>query len=89
MTDYIFKTPTIEEGPLGTQYPFTRFKLTNGISISKTGGVYAQVRNANEDDIPAYQEFYLGGGTHTVTSATRTALIAGGVGVSASNFTAI
>lgn len=89
MTDYIFKTPTEVEGPLARNYPFTRFKLTRGISIVKSGGVYSQVRIPSADDISGYTEFYLGGGTHTVTSAVRTALIAGGVGVTSDNFTEI
>lgn len=89
MTDYIFKTPTESEGPLAKNYPFTRFKLTRGISIVKSGGVYSQVRSPNADNISGYTEFYLGGGTHTVTSAVRTALIAGDVGVTSDNFTAI
>lgn len=89
MTSYIFKTPTVDEGPLAKQFPFTRFKLTKGISIVKINGVYSQVRFPDGNNIPNYQEFYLGGGTHTVSSATRTALIAGGVGVTSGNFTAI
>jgi hypothetical protein len=89
MTDYIFKTPTVDEGPAGKQFPFSRFKLTKGISIYKSGGVYAQTRYPSYDNIPNYDEFYLGGGTHTVTSAVRAALIAGGVGVTSDNFTAI
>lgn len=89
MTDYIFKTPTESEGPLAKNYPFTRFKLTRGISIVKSAGVYSQVKTPYAGDIASYTEFYLGGGTHTVTSAVRTALIAGGVGVTSDNFTAI
>lgn len=89
MTDYIFKTPTVDEGELAFAFPFNRFKFTKGISIAKSGSTYAQVRYPNADDISGYTEFYLGGGTHTVTSAIRTALIAGGVGVTSDNFTAI
>ena len=89
MTDYIFKTPTIDEVPPTRVFPFNRFKLTNGISISKTDGVYSQSRFPNADDIATYDEFYQGGGTHTVTAAIRSALIAADIGIDSSNFTAI
>jgi hypothetical protein len=36
-----------------------------------------------------YQEFYLGGHKHVVNDATKAALIAGGVGVTEANFTAV
>lgn len=89
MPDYIFKTPTIDEGTNSRTYPFNYFKQTKGISIYKSGGVYAQIRYPSDDNIPDYTEFYLGGGTHTVTSAIRAALIAADIGISSDNFTAI
>ena len=89
MTSYTFSPPTVDEGPAGFGPLFSRFKLTHGISIVKSGGVYSQVRGVDSDNIAGYDEFYLGGHKHTVTSAVRTALIAGGVGVTSANFTAI
>ena len=89
MTDYIFKTPTIDEGELAHAFPFNRFKFTKGISIANVSGTYSQVRYPNADDIADYTAFYLGGGTHTVTSAVRTALIAADIGITSDNFTAI
>lgn len=89
MTDYIFKTPTIDEGTNSRTYPFGYFKQTKGVSIYKVDGVYAQTRFPSYDYIPDYEEFYLGGGTHTVTSAIRSALIAADIGIDSNNFTAI
>lgn len=89
MASYIFKTPTVLEGPAGDVMPFIRQRTDRGISIVKVGGVYSQVRTLDSDLIPTYQEFYQGGGTFTVTDAVRTALIAGGVGVTSANFTLI
>ena len=42
----------------------------------------------NQDDIDTYSEFYHGGHEHSVSAATKAALIAGGVGVTEANFTA-
>jgi hypothetical protein len=89
MTDYIFETPTVDEGFEGVQRLFTFYKLTRGISIIRVNGTYRQVRYPYDGDLDTYQEVYLGGSKYTVNDATKAALIAGGVGVTEANFTAI
>jgi hypothetical protein len=89
MTDYIFETPTVDEGFEGVQRLFTFYKLTRGISIIRVNGTYRQVRYPYDGDLDTYQEVYLGGSKYTVDDATKAALIAGGVGVTEANFTAI
>lgn len=89
MTSYTFKTPTIQEGPAGDVMPFLRGRTHRGISIVKLAGVYSQVRELDENAIPTYSEYYQGGGTFIVTDTVRTALIAGNVGIDATNFTVI
>lgn len=89
MADYVFKTPVIEEAPIGKHRLFYFYKLDKGISIGKSGATYSQVRYPLDEDIADYDEFYRGGYNHIVNDATRAALIAGGVGVTAANFTAI
>jgi hypothetical protein len=89
MTDYIFETPTVDEGFEGVQRLFTFYKLTRGISVIKVNGTYRQVRYPYDGDLETYQEVYLGGSKYTVNDATKAALIAGGVGVTEANFTAI
>ena len=90
MTEYIFKTPTVEEGPAGQHRLFYFYKLDRGITIvlKPTGG-YAQIRYPVDGDLDAYPVVYRGGYNYTVDEATKAALIAGGVGVTESNFTAI
>lgn len=89
MTEYVFKTPTVREGPAGGHRLFHFYKLDRGITIVKTGGVYYQTRWLVDDQLDDYQEIYLGGRDHTVSEATKAALIAGNVGVDETNFTAI
>jgi hypothetical protein len=89
MTDYIFETPTVDEGLEGVQRLFTFYKLTRGISIIRVNGTYRQVRYPYDGDLDTYQEVYLGGSKYTVGDTTKAALIAGGVGVTEANFTAI
>lgn len=89
MPNYLFKTPTVLEGPSGRHRLFYFANLRKGISIAKSGATYSQVRYINDEDMATYSEFYRGGYQYVVDDATRTALIAGGVGVTASNFTVI
>jgi len=89
MTDYIFKTPIVQEGPAGGHRLFYFYKLDRGISIVKSGSTYSQIRYSLDENIDSYDAFYLGGHEHTVNEAEKNALIAGGVGVTEDNFTAI
>lgn len=89
MTEYIFKTPIVREGPAGKHRLFYFYSLNRGITIVKLDGVYSQVRYLLDKDLADYDEVYLGGRNHTVSEATKTALIAADVGVDESNFTAI
>jgi len=90
MTEFVFTTPIVEEGPAGSGRLFHFYKLNRGITIvlKPTGG-YAQVRYPVDGDLRGFPEVYEGGYNHTVDAATKAALIAGGVGVTEANFTAI
>jgi hypothetical protein len=88
MSNWLFKTPTVEEGPAGTHRLFEFYKLDRGISIVlNTNGEYQQIRYPLDSDLPTYPVVYRGGYTHTVDDTTKAALIAGGVGVTEANFT--
>jgi hypothetical protein len=89
MTEYIFKTPIVREGPAGGGRLFHFYKLDKGITIVKSGATYSQVRYLLDEDLVDYDVVYLGGRDHVVSEAVKAELIAGGVGVTESNFTAI
>jgi len=89
MSTYIFEPPIIREGPAGGHRLFQFYKLNVGVSIVRDAGTYKQVRFLTDEDLRNYQEVYLGGNKHEVDATTRAALIAGGVGVTADNFTAL
>jgi hypothetical protein len=90
MTQWIFNTPTVEEGPAGTHRLFHFYKLDRGVTIVllPTGG-YAQIRYPEDEDLTFYPVVYRGGYQHTVDNDTKAALIAGGIGVTEDNFTQI
>ena len=90
MTQWLFKTPTVEEGPAGQSRLFHFYKIDRGITIVRElDGDYAQVRYLQDEDYQNYPEIYQGGYNHTVDDATKARLIAGNVGVTESNFTAL
>ena len=90
MTQWLFKTPTVEEGPAGEARLFYFYKIDRGITIVReTTGGYAQKRYLQDSEYANYPEIYEGGYNHIVDDATKAALIAGGVGVTESNFTAV
>jgi hypothetical protein len=90
MTEWLFKTPTVEEGPAGEARLFYFYKIDRGITIVReVTGNYAQKRYLQDSEYANYPEIYEGGYNHIVDDATKAALIAGNVGVTESNFTAV
>ena len=89
MTTWLFKTPTVQEGPIGGARLFYFYKLDVGVSIVKQNGVYSQERYILDSDIPTFEQVYRGGRNYNVDDATKAALIAGGVGVTEANFTEV
>lgn len=87
MPTYIFKPPTVDEGPAGGGKLFSRYKLKRGESVLKNGATYTKVRTPSLDDYLVADTVYLGGHEYEVTEAEKSALIAAGIGVTESNFT--
>lgn len=89
MADWIFSPPTVEEAPAGLDPLFYRVKLTRGVSIQELPqGSFRDLRYPTQDEISDAYRFWMGGHRHIVDDATKAALIAAGVGVDTSNFTA-
>ena len=89
MADWTFETPYVLEGPSGRHRLFYFAKLRKGISIVKSGATYSQIRYAVDTDLLTYDTVYRGGYKYIVNDAEKAALIAGGVDVTAANFTAV
>ena len=90
MAEWLFKTPTVEEGPAGGARLFYFYKLDRGITIVRLDdGSYAQIRYPQDSELSDYPQVYRGGYDHIVDDATKASLIAGNVGVTEDNFTAL
>lgn len=89
MTTWTFTPPTVEEGPAGDDALFRRVKLTRGVSVLEgPPGTYRAVRYPWQGEIEQAVSHWLGGHEYAVDDATRAALIAAGIGVTADNFEA-
>jgi hypothetical protein len=91
VSTWLFKTPMVAEGPAGLDPLFHRVKLDRGITILEgPPGTYRAVRFPTQDEqFASAPALYMGGHEYVVDDATRTALINGGIGVTAANFTLI
>ena len=89
MANWTFETPYVLEGPSGAHRLFYFANLRKGITILKSGSTYSQSRYQVDSDLSTYTQVYRGGYKYIVDDAEKAALIAGGVDVTSSNFTAI
>lgn len=77
---YYFLPPTISEGPAGGGRLFIRYRLTRGITVLRTQGVWSEIRFPTEDQTRAAEWVFYGGYKNPITAEQRTALIAAGYG---------
>ena len=85
---WLFRTPTVLEGPAGLDRLFGRIRIDRGVSIQELPqGTYRALRYPTQDEIAEAFFFYMGGHEYIVDDATKAALIAAGIGVTSGNFT--
>mgnify|MGYP003654472197 FL=1 len=80
MTQYKFTTPTVEETPAGEGVLFERYKITRGVTVMRTNGIYSSYRYPSQIETLAAQEVYMGGTVTVIEQATADALTAQGYG---------
>ena len=89
MATYLFRTPTLEQGPIGGHRLHTHFKQrTKSYTVINQSGTYSLVQYPLDSDLTSYTAYYIGGGEHTgISEAIRTAMIAASIGITSANFT--
>jgi hypothetical protein len=80
MTQYTFTTPTVEETPAGEGVLFERYKITRGVTVMRTNGIYSSYRYPSQIETLAAQEVYMGGTVTVIEQETADALTAQGYG---------
>ncbi len=89
MATWLFKTPTVQEGPIGGARLFYFYKMDVGVSVVKQAGIYYLARYLVDSDIPTYEEVYRGGRNYEVSDETKAALIAADIDITEANFTEV
>lgn len=77
---YYFSPPTEEYGPAGPGRLFYRYKLTRGITVLRTQGVWSEVRFPNQDQTTAAEWVFWGGYKNPISDIQRQQLIQQGYG---------
>lgn len=77
---YLFRPPTVREGPLFTNHRLGYFfALTRGVSVLKNhDGTYSSGRFFSQDEAAAAAFYYQGGHDYVVDAAEKAALEAAG-----------
>jgi len=71
---YLFVPPVIEEGPMGDNYLFARYRLFKGVTVLKIDNVYYETRFPTTEDIELADIVYMGGHEYPVTAEEKTSL---------------
>ena len=77
---YYFLPPTEEYGPAGGGRLFIRYRLTRGITVMRTQGVWSEIRFPTEDQTRAAEWVFYGGYKNPINEAQRQGLINAGYG---------
>ena len=75
---YLFIPPTIDEGPMGGNWLFARYKRQQGITVYKIGNRYYEGRWLSQDDLEPASYVYTGGHEYYVSQEERDDLVAAG-----------
>jgi hypothetical protein len=75
---YLFKPPTVEEGPAGFGRLFWRYRINRANTILVYGTTIYSQRTPGVDETQAADYCYLGGHEYFISSVERTILINGG-----------
>jgi hypothetical protein len=75
---YIFKTPTVDEGPIGPDRLSQFYTLPRGISVLKANGRYYEVRYPTQTEVTEAEKVYLGGYVHNISDEDAQELIDAG-----------
>lgn len=67
---YVFKPPTVKEGPAGGHRLFEFYTLDEGVTVYRVGDDFYETRYPSQDTLAEADEFWLGGHEYTVDDRT-------------------
>lgn len=75
---YIFRPPTVLEGPIGHQRLFQFYKQPRGITVVYDAGEFSEVRYPSEDLLNAVDSYWIGGNEYEVSDEMAALMTAAG-----------
>lgn len=75
---YLFVPPIVEEGPMGGNWLFARYKRKQGVTVYRIGTTWYEDRFPSLDDLDAADVYYLGGHEYPVTADEKADLESAG-----------
>ena len=71
---HVFVTPTVDEGPMGGNWFFSRYTRKQGVTVYRLDGIFYEERFPVQDDLDQADLVYLGGHEHIVSDSEKIAL---------------
>jgi hypothetical protein len=71
MAEYLFKTPSVEETPMGWHRLLERYSIARGVTVMMINGMYSSYRYPAQTEIAEASEVYMGGRDYIIDEKTK------------------
>ena len=74
MAEYLFRTPSVEETPMGWHRLLERYSIARGVTVMMIDGIYSSYRFPAQTQTAEATEVYLGGHDYIIDENTKNRL---------------
>jgi len=71
MAEYLFRTPSVEETPMGWHRLLERYTIARGVTVMMISGMYSSYRYPAQTEIASASEVYMGGRDYIIDEKTK------------------
>jgi hypothetical protein len=71
MAQYLFKTPSVNETPMGWHRLLERYSIARGVTVMMINGTYSSYRFPAQTQTAEASEVYLGGHDYIIDEKTK------------------
>jgi hypothetical protein len=86
MAQYLFRTPSVEETPMGWHRLLERYSIARGVTVMMISGTYSSYRYPAQTQIAEATEVYLGGRDYIIDEKTKIRLTDPNIGGNYGNY---
>jgi hypothetical protein len=80
MAEYLFRTPSVEETPMGWHRLLERYTIARGVTVMMINGIYSSYRYPAQTEIASASEVYMGGRDYIIDEKTKDRLTNSAIG---------